>query len=828
MDLSTILRGWLRHSLNAILAPLLLLCAQGLAAQGSEPIRVGFGNMPPMIQARPDGQPVGFAVDAIEEAARREGIALTWVPSGEVADNDAALLSGDLDLIVTGIATPARRRLFFVSEPWWSSEIVAIVPALSSIRLESHLEGKRLAVPANLSLIVGSLYGTASVVPRRSAVDAAEAACSGEADAALFAGMFIRELLFAGSSACRDVGLRALNSRAAIDYVLVARHGAAEPARALRTRLDEITADGTLAAIASRHPPVSTPQATRMAETLRMGYARSVWRIGLAAGLVVILLGAAFLVRLQRSRRRLKAAKARLEQEVSALTRTEAALRDSEARVRALVDAAPQTVLAVDHSGVIVFANVRAEDMFGHDQRELIGMNAEALVPERSRAVYEQHRSSFFSMPRPRTHRSGRDLAGLHKSGAEFPIELSLGYAEMDGRGVALAFISDISERAALEQQLRQAQKMEAVGQLAGGVAHDFNNLLTVITGYAEMLKTDVAVIPEARLQVEEISAAAASAASLTRQLLAFSRRQPSFPRTIGVNDAVARMESIVRRLIGEQVSLVLAPHSGAGHVHIDPGHIEQIVLNLAVNGRDAMPGGGRLTIETGTIEVDEVFAAMHVNLHPGTYSTIIVTDSGTGIPEDLREHIFEPFFTTKAPGEGTGLGLATVYGIVRQAGGAIELNSQVGRGTSFKIYLPTVPPESASAPEESAPACAKGTETVLLVEDEAGVRSFVRHLLETSGYRVIEAPTGEHALQIATETTDAIDLLLTDVVMPGMNGVELSREIQTARPGIRVIYMSGYTGTALAVRDGLDGSFLQKPFTSNTLLSQIRNALDR
>lgn len=781
-----------------------------------------------MVQAGPDGKPVGFAVDALEEAARREGIALEWVPSGQMPDNDATLQRGELDIIVTGIATPTRRRRFYVSDPWWSAEIVAIVPARSPIHAESDLQGKRLAVPENLSLIVGPLYGNARILPRRSAVDAAEAACSGEADAALFASMFIRELLFAGSSACKGLGLRTLNSRAVIDYVLVARRDTAHAARALRTRLDEITADGTLAAIAARHPPVSTPQAIRMAETLRVGYDRSVWRIGVGAGVIVILLGAVFLVRLQWSRQRLKAAKARLEQEVTALTRTEAALRDSEARVRALLDAAPQTVLAVDHSGVIVFANAKAEDMFGHDHKQLIGMNANALVPERARASYEQIRTAFFSMPRPRTLGSGRDLAGLRKSGAEFPIELSLGYAEMDGRGVALAFISDISERTALEQQLRQAQKMEAVGQLAGGVAHDFNNLLTVITGYAEMLKSDVAVVPEARLPVEEISAAAASAASLTRQLLAFSRRQPSFPRTISVNDAVGRMESMLRRLIGEHVSLVLDLHFEAGHVRIDPGHIEQIVLNLAVNARDAMPGGGTLTVETGTIEVDEAFAGTHVNFHPGTYSTLSVADTGTGIAEDVREHIFEPFFTTKASGEGTGLGLATVYGIVQQAGGAIVLSSQVGRGTSFKIYLPTVPPETAPAPEQAAPASAKGTETVLLAEDEAGVRSFVRHLLETSGYRVIEAANGEDALRIATETTDAIDLLLTDVVMPGMNGVELSREMQSARPGIRVIYMSGYTGTALAVRDGLGGAFLQKPFTSSSLLTQIRKVLER
>jgi PAS domain S-box-containing protein len=813
---------------NATLALLLLFFAPGNAAAGAEPMRVGFGNMPPMLQAGPDGKPFGFAVDAVNEAARRQGVVLVWVPSGEARANDAALQSGDLDLIVTGVTSAARRRLFYVSDPWWSSEIVAIVPARGSVETESDLDGKRVAMPSNLAPIVGPLYRNLTIVPRGSAVAAAEAACSGEADAALFAGMFIRELLFAGSSVCKEVSLRTLNSRAAIEYVLVARHGVADSARALRNRLEEITADGTLATIASRHPPVSTPQATRMAEALRMGYTRSIWRIGMVAGGVVILIGMIFLFRLNRSRRRLKAAKIRLEHEVGALTRAETALRDSEARVRALVDAAPQSVLAINHAGVIVFANAKAEEMFGHDQRALIGMHAEALVPERARATYEQIRSSFFSMPRPRTLRSGRDLAGLRKSGATFPIELSLGYAEIDGKGVALAFISDISERTALEQQLRQAQKMEAVGQLAGGVAHDFNNLLTVITGYAEMLKSDVAVIPEARLPVEEISAAAASAASLTRQLLAFSRRQPSFPRTVNVNDAVARMESMIRRLIGEPVSLVLDLHDESGHVRIDPGHIEQIVLNLAVNARDAMPGGGKVTVETGTFEVDELFADTHVNLHPGTYSTITVTDTGTGIPEDVREHIFEPFFTTKASGEGTGLGLATVYGIVQQANGAILLDSQIGRGTSFRIYLPTVPPESASAAETSAPASAKGTETVLVAEDEAGVRSFVRHLLETSGYRVIEAATGEDALRIAAEVPDPIDLLLTDVVMPGMNGVELSREMQSARPGIRVIYMSGYTGTALAVRDGISGTFLQKPFTSSALLTQIRSVLER
>ncbi len=383
------------------------------------------------------------------------------------------------------------------------------------------------------------------------------------------------------------------------------------------------------------------------------------------------------------------------------------------------------------------------------------------------------------------------------------------------------------------EEQLRQAQKMEAIGQLAGGVAHDFNNLLTIISGYSDLLLNGI-LRPQdatAREAVGEIRKAAERAAGLTRQLLAFSRRQVLAPQVLVLNSVVQDVDKMLRRLIGEDIQLSCRLAADLGTVKADPGQIEQVLLNLAVNARDAMPRGGRLTIETANIMLDENYARTHPEIQPGPFVMLAVTDTGCGMDAATLRRIFEPFFTTKGPGKGTGLGLATVYGIVKQSGGSIYVYSEVDRGTSFKVYLPRLEADPiADLPPIAAPVQQTGgQETLLIVEDDDAVRALTRTVLRDNSYNVIEAIDADTALNWVEEHNQPIHLLVTDVVMPGMSGRELAERLKAQRPEMKVLFMSGYTDDAV-VRHGLldaEIAFLQKPFTPNALARKVREVLD-
>jgi PAS domain S-box-containing protein len=510
----------------------------------------------------------------------------------------------------------------------------------------------------------------------------------------------------------------------------------------------------------------------------------------------------------------------------AALRSAQQALKASEANFRSLVENAPYGICRCDANGRLVEANPALVAMLGFQSaEELLRLNLAADIyrdPEQRELLLESFRCghSFDKVEAEWTRQAssamvvrvaGRPIRDTHKT-----VSFEL-YAE------------DITEQRALEQQLRQSQKMEAVGRLAGGIAHDFNNLLMVISGYCEFLLQKLGPDPSLRGFAQEIANAADRATALTRQLLAFSRKQVLTPKVLDLNSVVSEHLKMLPRLIGEDIELAALPAEGLGKVKADPGQIEQVVMNLVVNARDAMPGGGKLTIETGNVTLDEAYSRRHPGVTAGDYVMLAISDSGMGMDAETQSHIFEPFFTTKGQ-KGTGLGLSMVYGIVKQSGGYIWVYSEVGHGTTFKVYLPRVAdaqerPALPPAPAQLTP----GHETILLVEDEPQLRDLTRQFLERQGYKVLVAENGAVAIEAAQRHSGSLDLLLTDIIMPVMNGRELAQRMAALRPKTRILFMSGYTENAVWRNGMIENStnFLQKPFTLDALTRKVREVLE-
>ncbi len=513
----------------------------------------------------------------------------------------------------------------------------------------------------------------------------------------------------------------------------------------------------------------------------------------------------------------------------AALRAAQENLRRSELNFRSLVTNAPYGICRCDSTGTILDANPAFLEMLGYASGEtLIGRHIYGLYADTDQWF---DLADFLRSPAPF---KGLTAEWKRKDGSTTVVRVS-GRSVTNGRegGVVFElFTEDVTERRALEQQLRQSQKMEAVGRLAGGIAHDFNNLLMVILGYSEFLLERLGAEPHLRGPAQEIASAAERASSLTRQLLAFSRKQMLAPRIVNLNEVATENFKMLTRMIGEDVDLVMVPGANLWPVRADAGQIEQVIMNLAVNARDAMPSGGKLTIETSNVTLDEDYARYHAPLRPGDYVMVAISDTGAGMDSETQSHIFEPFFTTKGT-KGTGLGLSTVYGIVKQSGGFIWVYSEVGRGTTFKIYMPRVASTGEAAAQVATPVeihkVEPGTETILLVEDEANLRYLARLFLEKQGYKVIEAADGAVAMQIAVAHEAVIHLLLTDVIMPGMNGRELAQRISEIRPNVKILYMSGYTENVIGHNGMLDAGvrLLQKPFNLRDLKSKVREVLD-
>ena len=505
-------------------------------------------------------------------------------------------------------------------------------------------------------------------------------------------------------------------------------------------------------------------------------------------------------------------------------------LQASEGRLAAIVRGALDAHISMDDRGTIVTWNPQAETIFGWPAGEVIGRHvADVIVPPLQRDAHRHGLQHFLETGEGPILNRRLELVALRRDGTDVAVELAVAPIRLGKSWIFSAFIRDISERNQLEQQLRQSQKMEAVGRLAGGIAHDFNNLLTAIFGYADLLAEDLPPGSAAQADVTEIRTAATRASALTRQLLAFSRQQVLQPVVLNLNDVVGDLQNMLQRMLGEDVELQAHFAADLGNTRADQGQIEQVLLNLVVNARDAMPTGGKLTIETGNVALDEHYAQTHRPVVPGRYVMVAVSDTGVGIDPATQTRIFEPFFTTKEAGKGTGLGLATAYGIVKQSGGYIWVYSEVGRGATFKIYLPRVdaPTDVVAAPPELGTVA--GTETVLLAEDDPLLLPLARDVLKRLGYTVLEARTPADAMAVAQAHNGIIHLLVSDVVMPGESGLQLARRLLEVRPNLRVLYISGYSDEAI-VRHGLldpGTTFLQKPFSPAALARKVRELLD-
>jgi two-component system cell cycle sensor histidine kinase/response regulator CckA len=513
--------------------------------------------------------------------------------------------------------------------------------------------------------------------------------------------------------------------------------------------------------------------------------------------------------------------------DVTERNRVALANRQLEEKYRRLVRDSPDGITWTAPDGRFLAVNPAFVEMLGYDsEAELLALNASALYPTpEERAALVRKIADTGRVSREEIHLKRKDGSIITAlCTARFVTDSVTGEQHLE------AVSEDVTDQRRVEQQFRQAQKMDAVGQLAGGVAHDFNNLLTVILSYSHFLLSSLAPDDPNREDVDAIRSAGESAAALTRQLLVFSRQQVVQPKVLRLNEVVAGTGKMLRRLIGENIELATTLDPDAGAVKVDAGQMEQVIVNLAVNARDAMPNGGRLLIESKNAEFHEAVTERTTLYPAGRYVMLAVSDNGIGMDAATQAKVFEPFFTTKAVGKGTGLGLATVYGIVKQSGGDISLYSEPGAGTSFKIYFPRVDGTAIGA-GELAPAAAlpRGRETIMIADDDPAVRNLVRQVLERQGYRVLEAPDGESALDVAARHTDSIQLLITDLVMPRMTGRALSERFAALRPDVRVLFVSGYTDDAIVHHGVLDGDmeYLQKPFTPDALARKVRSVLD-
>ncbi|MGF7159529.1 PAS domain S-box-containing protein [Rhodoligotrophos appendicifer] len=517
--------------------------------------------------------------------------------------------------------------------------------------------------------------------------------------------------------------------------------------------------------------------------------------------------------------------------DISDLKLAQGVLATREAHLSSILDTIPEAMVVIDERGTVTSFSAAAEKLFGYTAHQVRGQNVKMLMPNPDREAHDQYLSRYLHTGERRIIGYGRVVNGLKKDGTVFPMELAIGEAIAEGERIFTGFIRDLTSRHKMEEELRQAQKMEAVGQLTGGIAHDFNNLLTVISGNLEMLESRIRD-ENLRILLQEAQDAANDGAKLTGQLLAFGRRQPLNPKLADIGRLVTNFSDLLRRALGETIELRTVVVGAANDALVDASQLQNALLNLAINARDAMPRGGQLSIEIARSQIDVDYARLYPEVRTGDFVLVSVTDTGKGMSAEVRQRAFEPFFTTKGPGSGTGLGLSMVYGFVRQSGGHVQIYSELGKGTSVRLFLPAaknqMPAVSLELADSARSDLPRGHETILVVEDDPRVRRIAVARLQEAGYTVLEASNGLDALALIGGHPE-IRLLFTDVVMPGgLSGDELARKVRATRPEIKVLFTSGYAEPSIAGRELAEtGSWLKKPYTAKDLAIRLRELLD-
>jgi PAS domain S-box-containing protein len=819
------LKRWVWVSIAVLLVAILAVLIQ-VRREHSAPrvFVIGWERTPPTQIEGPNGEPIGYTTELIQEAARRRGIRLKWVEHRHNADG--ALTNRLVDLWSRLNVTEERKRRYHMTRPYQERSYIFLVRSDSPYRFVQDLKNIKVAydgIPIGGQLL-GERFPQLEQVSANGLGDAIERLCRGEVGA-VFGDRYIAfSTMIEAHPSCSAMSLRVIpivNFRTYLAIAAVRNADAPAAAEAMRDELDKMVDDGTAERIASYWGDPASQGLLSL--NLLRDTRRSLWRYRVGSAVVGLLCLFAIWVAVAYRR---------------ACNRAEATgqvLRQTERNLRLLASSLSEMVLAFDHERRLIYANPGARHLTGYSLAELQSAEFACWVhpDDRATVLAAWERAYCGEKVEQVTYQI------LTRTGERRWVSANWGpiYDET-GKPIGVqASERDISERVradeertALQEQLLQSQKLESVGRLAGGIAHDFNNILTVIIGFGYLL---LAESPDANAKghANEIVKAASRAAELTSQLLAFSRKQVIQPRLLRINELIEDTSRMMRRLIGEDIELRLVLHPAPYPILADPGQINQVLINLAANARDAIPGVGSLVIETTNVTLDGNYAASHAEVVPGDYLQLTFTDSGAGMDQATLSRIFEPFFTTKATGRGTGLGLATVYGIVKQAGGHIWAYSELGQGTTFKLYFPRT--YATQAPEETLePKAVRSSreETILVVEDQLEVRDLILQMLRLEGYRVVEADSGAAGLALAQQHQGPIALVITDVVMPDMNGRQLADKLTEVRPGIKILFMSGYTEDVVAHRGILDPGiqFISKPFTPATLAARVRKILEQ
>ena len=779
--------------------------ARGPAWEG--PLRTGFRDSPPFYFVSADGHPAGLAVDVLASAARRSGVTLSWVKLD--GSSVVALQENRIDLWPT-MSLASQTAPFHVTDPWLEgSYFLAFLPG-GPMRDVSDSVGRVVTLfreRGEGELLTRVLPGA---IPSfiRSSDEKLQLVCSGRAAAAFVEGREGQALLLKRPPGCESVALEFMRvDGTTVAYGLGSTFKAAGVADRVRREIGRMAEDGELARIHARWS-ITTADEVRLVHALQEARLRNRLSIAGVAALAAALLVALWIAARSHQLRRLAEAYAR-EQE----------------RYRRLFERNLAGVYRSSADGRILDCNGAFARMLGCASREdLLGRQAWDFYPDRG------SRDAMLKLLRGQGTLTNQELTLRRVDGGMVVLLQSASIIDgVNGEADTIeGTVVDITKQRELEDQYRQAQKLESIGRLAGGVAHDFNNTLTAINGYTELILSGLDVSDPNRPMLMHVRKAGQHAESLTRQLLAFSRRQHLQPTVINLNLVVAELRNLVQRVIGEDIALAIDLSPDLPNVRADQDQIQQVIMNLAANARDAMPGGGRLTIATTSAVVTEG-ARPEPGVSPGTYCRLTVTDTGEGMSAEHRMRVFEPFFTTKERGKGTGLGLSTVYGIVKQSDGHIRVRSVSGEGTAFEIDLPAVADAAEVSERPALMAAPRGTETVLVVEDQDDVRRLVRDALSRSGYTILDAGDGEAAVTICRDHAGAIDLLLSDVVMPGMTGPVVADRCRDLRPQIKVLFMSGYADTILrgVTSPTTPAAYIQKPFTPAQLATKIREVLD-